>query len=105
MEMMFTKNDYRRLKEGETYKDKFVILNIEFFAEPYKSAKFQLFLAKGGFGCDPAKLGSKIFGMYYDEPGMINRQEVLGVATEEAIKEWEKTYGISRKVFEKGSDN
>lgn len=26
-------------------------------------------------------------------------EDVLGVATEEAIKEWEDVYGISREVF------
>ena len=99
---VFGKNDYRPLKDGETYKDKFVILSVDQFKPEYKTAQYQLFYAKGGFGCDPNKLGGKVFGMVFDEPYQTRREYILGVATEEAITEWEKEYNMSRDVFMKG---
>lgn len=99
MKITFDSNDYRPLKDGETYEEKFVIVSLNFFDTAYREAKFQLFYAESGFGCDPSKLGSKIFGKWYDEKGTIRREYVLGVATEDAIKSWEKAYKLSRKVF------
>ena len=103
MTLMFSSNDYRELKDGETYLNKFVILNPEQFKPEYRTAQCQLFYAMGGFGCDPSKLGGKVFGTLFDEPYQTRRELILGVATEDAIKEWEKYYGISRDVFIKSA--
>ena len=99
MKKMFDESDYRPLEDGETYKDKFVVLNPRQFKPEYQNSLCQLFYASGGFGCDPTKLGGKIFGKLYDEPYQTRREYVLGVATEQAISEWEKEYGMSREVF------
>jgi len=99
MRMMFDHNDYRKLNDGETYENKFVILDPEQFKEEYREAKNQLFFATGGFGCYPDKLGGKIFGSLWDERYQTRREYVLGVATEEAIQNWEKTYNMSRDLF------
>lgn len=97
MEMLFSKGDYRKLNEGETYYDQFVIISPGYFKPEYRSAKHQLFHAEGGFGCDPKKLGNAVFGRDCDGPYRQEKYNILGVATEEAIKQWEKTYGISRE--------
>ena len=99
--MIFDRGDYRRLEEDETYNGKFVILSTEQFKPEYREAKYQLFLALGGFGCDPSNSGGKIFGTFFDERSQTRREYVLGVATEDAIKTWEQTYGMSREVFKK----
>ena len=99
MKRVFSETDYRPLNDGETYGHKFVILSTEQFKPEYQDAKCQLFYAMAGFGCDPGKLGGKIFGRLFDEDYQTRREYVLGVATEEAIKEWEDVYGISREVF------
>lgn len=99
MRMMFDEGDYTKLKDGDTYEGKFVIISPIFFNEEYREAKYQLFLAKGGFGCYPDKLGGKIFGRLFDEWIQTRREYVLGVATEEAIQNWEKTYNMSRDLF------
>ena len=99
MKTLFDVNDYRQLEEGETYQNKFVILSPQVFKPEYQEAKNQLFLALAGFGCDPSKLGGKIFGRIWDEDYQSRREYVLGVATEEAIQSWEKMYGISREIF------
>lgn len=99
MKTLFSENDYRQLKEGENYKDKFVILDPSQFRPEFQKAKCQLYYAEGGFGCYPDKLGGKVFGRLFDEDYQTRREYILGVATEEAIQEWEKLYGISRNVF------
>ena len=100
MKMIFNNNDYTQLEDGETYENKFVILSVDQFKPEYQEAKCQLFYAECGFGCDPSKMGGKIFGRLFDERYQTRREYVLGVATEDAIKAWEQTYGMSRKVFE-----
>ena len=102
MNILFDKNDYRNLKEGETYEGKFVILDVKkLFKKEYQTAQCQLFLAQSGFGCDPNKIGGKVFGRLFDEFYQTRREYILGVATEEAIQSWEKLYGMSRDVFYK----
>ena len=102
MKYIFNRCDYRPLKDGETYQNKFVILSLDVFDPKYQDAKYQLFYARCGFGCDPNKMGGKVFGRIFDENIQTRREYILGVATEEAIAEWEKVYGISRDVFTKG---
>jgi hypothetical protein len=99
MQILFDANDYRPLKEDETYEGKFVIISPKYFKPEFRNAKYQLFLAKGGFGCDPAKLGNAVFGSDCEEAYRQGRYNILGVATEEAIQNWEKIYNISREVF------
>lgn len=99
MKVLFDEKDYRQLEDGETYKDKFLILDERVFKPEYQEAKCQLFFAQSGFGCYPDKLGGKIFGRLWDEDYQTRREYVLGIAKEEAIQEWEKIYGISRNVF------
>ena len=99
MKTLFAKGDYRPLAEGETYENKFVIIKPDFFSEEYQEAKYQLFHAEGGFGCDPSKLGNAVFGRDFGERYRQERYNILGIATEEAIAQWEKMYGMSREVF------
>ena len=100
MKMVFSSTDYRPLANGETYENKFVVLSADQFNPEYREAKYQLYFAECGFGCYPNKMGGKIFGRSFDESFQTRREYVLGVATEEAIAEWENYYGISRDVFE-----
>lgn len=99
MQTLFDQNDVRHLKEGETYEGKFVIITPEFFKPEFRSAKYQLFLAQAGFGCDPSKIGNAVFGKDCEETYRQERYNILGVATDEAIEQWEKVYGMSREVF------
>lgn len=102
MQTLFDHNDVRPLNKGETYEGKFVIIMPEFFKPEFRSAKYQLFLALGGFGCDPSKMGNAVFGRDIEESYRQERYNILGVATEEAVQSWEKEYGLSRELFLKG---
>ena len=102
MKIVFSKEDYRPLADGDNYEKKFVVLNPDVFKPEYQNAQCQLFYAESGFGCYPDKIGGKVYGHLFDEPYQTRREYILGVATEEAIQEWERVYGISRQVFMKG---
>lgn len=45
MKVLFDEKDYRQLEDGETYKDKFLILDERVFKPEYQEAKCQLFFA------------------------------------------------------------
>lgn len=94
MKVLFDSTDYRPLEQGETYENKYIIIRPDFFKDDYKEAKYQLFYAHSGFGCDPDKLGTKIFGVFCidGEAASTSRPYVLGVAKESAIEQWEKLY-------------
>ena len=99
MKTLFGRDGYKPLEDGENYVNKFVILKPENFKDEFQEARYQLFYATGGFGCYPEKIGGKVFGRLYDEPFDTRREYIYGVATEDAIKQWEQTYGIPRDVF------
>lgn len=78
----------------EEYKDKIVVLKPEYLKPEYREAKNQLFVAQGGFGCDPGKMGTAVYG-YFCIDGEITRVErfdIIGIATDEAVKSWERLF-------------
>lgn len=104
---LFERDDCRQLEEGETYKNKFVFLTqkkILDYKPEYRSGLYQLFYATGGFGCDPNKLGNAVFGSDVLESFRVERYQVMGIAKEEAIQAWEKTFGHSREELLKEKD-
>lgn len=99
MQILFSEKDYRHLDSGETYEGKFVIIDSNWFKPEFRDAKYQLFYAVAGFGCDPSKMGNAVFGADFEESYRQDRYNILGVATEEAIQQWEKIYGMSREAL------
>ena len=99
MKSIFTEEDYRQLTDGETYLNKFVVIDPNYFIGKHQEAKNQLFLVCSGFGCFSDSAISELFGRYYDIVGNVPRKYILGVAMEDAIQEWERIYKMSRDVF------
>lgn len=99
MELLFNQTDCRKSGEDETYNNKFVLIHPDFFKPQFRSAKYQLFYAVGGFGCDPTKMGNAVFGADCEEEYRQERYNIMGFASEESIKKWEDTYGMSREVL------
>lgn len=97
---LFERKDCRPLTKGETYENKFVFLTqekIQEYKPEFQSGLYQLFYATSGFGCDPTSLGNAVFGSDVSEHFRVERYEIMGVATEEAIQLWEKEFGHSRE--------
>jgi len=95
---LFTQNDYTPWSRTDL-EGKLLIREVNNFKEDFRDAKYQLVLAKGGFGCRPDARGNAIFvsEVHNDEPEDYRMErcdnEILGIATEEAIKEWKSLYG------------
>ena len=67
-----------------------LVINPNLLKDQYKTPDFQLFKATSGFGCDPSKMGRKVFGyfLYDDERCSYNRNEFLGVIKDEYLPDW-----------------
>ena len=96
--VLFEEKDVTPWRE-ERLEGKLIIIKDKFFKEPFREAKYQLVLATGGFGCDPSSLGNAIFVIecHTDNPEQYRiercNNDILGIATEEAVAEWKKVYG------------
>lgn len=80
---------------GENLANKVLIIRPEYLDVDYREAKWQLFFAQGGFGCDPEASGRKVFGRYVGDGAetAINRDNFLGIATNRAIACYIEKYG------------
>lgn len=76
------------------YKDQIVVVKPEFFKEEFRLAKFQLFDARGGFGCDPVAMGRAVYGKFVidGEAARLDRGDIIGVVKPEIYEVWKKEY-------------
>ena len=72
------------------YAGKLLILSPNVLKDQYKTPEDQLFYATGGFGCDPSKMGRKVFGFFLKdgEETHFARGDFLGVIKDECIPDW-----------------
>ena len=95
---LFTQNDYTEWKDIDL-EGKLLIREVNSYPEDFRDAKYQLVLAIGGFGCKPGAIGNAIFvsECHNDEPIRFRMErcndEILGIATDEAVKQWKLLYG------------
>ena len=75
-----------------SYENKLLVLNPSVLAEEYRDGDYQYFFARSGFGCDPSKLGTSVYGEFLidGEHTHFARGDFLGVADEEQLPEWAK---------------
>ena len=76
--------------EPQDYTNKLLIIRDTSLAEEHRTPENQLFLAKGGFGCDPEASGRKVFGQFLSdgEKTHFNRLDFVGVIADEHIPDW-----------------
>lgn len=74
------------------YTDQLLILNPSSLIEEYRHGEYQYFFAKAGFGCDPTKLGTKVFGefLFDGEKAAFRRSDFMGIADPAKLPEWAK---------------
>lgn len=94
MVQVLTKDDCDPSFEGKSFAGHIVILDLSQcgFKKEYNNAKFQLFYAESGFGCDPYKAGRGVFGYFVADKEHCRREEVLGVISKEALEKWKELY-------------
>ena len=85
-----------------------LILKPTVLKNEYRTPDFQLFYATDGFGCDPKKIGARVFGFFLkdDEFTSFRRHDFYGVANDAALPEWalEKLNEIRDKLDMDDSD-
>ena len=76
--------------EHQNYEGQVIVVNPSYFAEDYLKAENQLWLATGGFGCDPSKMGNAIYATCIadGEKARWERYQVLGVIDEQHLPQW-----------------
>ena len=98
---LFTSENVIPDSHSANFEGQWIILNLKwsvaqgYMKAEYCNSKNQLYYAKSGFGCDPHKMGRKIFGTFaadFDSGYIVCREEVLGIATPETIETWKAMY-------------
>lgn len=76
----------------QNYEDKLLVLKPSALKEEYRHEEFQYFFAECGFGCDPSKGGTKVFGKFLidGENAAFRRYNFFGIANEDKLPEWAK---------------
>lgn len=74
------------------YTGKVMLLRPDALSEEYRESKYQLFLAEGGFGCNPESSGRAVIGhfLFDKEDTRMNREDFFGVFDEKYLPEWAK---------------
>lgn len=72
------------------YTGKVVVIDPSIFKDQYKTPDDQLFLAEGGFGCQPNARGRKVFGQFLKdgEQTHYHRSDIIGVLKDEYLPQW-----------------
>lgn len=90
--MVLTSSDCNSIHDYTTLAGKLVVLDAYALYPEFQNSMHQLYLAEGGFGCNPEGTGNAIFAenLFTGEHSRIERYEVLGVIKEEKLPEWAK---------------
>ena len=80
-------NSYRHHYDGQI-----LVLPVSSFSTEYQHPQYQLFRANGGFGCDPEKLGTAVFGkfLFDGEECRYRRNDFIGILKPEIEAELSK---------------
>ena len=91
MDSLFDNSHAVQSDEPQNYKGKLLIIRSEILKEEFRTPENQLFLASGGFGCEPYSSGRKVFGCFLDgEETHFQRSDFVGIIADEHIPEWAK---------------
>lgn len=78
--------------EPQDYTGKLLIIRADVLQEENRTPENQLFLASGGFGCSPDKIGRKVMGKFLvdGEKTHFYRQDFIGVIADAYVPQWAK---------------
>lgn len=91
-------------KLGLDYEGKVLVISPNRLKDEYKTPEDQLFVATGGFGCHPNKIGTKVFGYFLKDGEQTSweRGAFLGVIKDECLPQWaaDKLAELSEDISE-----
>ncbi len=98
--------DRSHCADESNYEGKLLVMKPSTLKDQYKTPDFQLFFATSGFGCDPTKIGTAVYGFFLkdDEHTHFRRSDFIGVIKDECIPEWaqEKLQAMQEPSEENG---
>lgn len=76
--------------EEADYSGRIVVINPHVLKDEYKTPEDQLFLAVGGFGCNPNSRGRKVYGRYIKDGAQTfyQREDIIGILKQEYVPDW-----------------
>ena len=82
--------DHSHCTDEQDYADRLLVIKPSSLKDEYKQPDYQLFFAKGGFGCDPKASGTVVYGHFLkdDEYAQFRRSDFIGVIKDEFVPEW-----------------
>ncbi len=82
--------DSASVTDETNYEGQLLILKPTVLADEYRKSDFQLFYATDGFGCNPKKVGARVFGFFLmdDEFTSFRRHDFYGVANDAVLPDW-----------------
>jgi len=77
-------------RNKENYEAKIIIMRPEILKDEYCDERFQLWLGRFGFGCDPSLRGRAVFAtcLYDKENAEWRRENFLGIIRPEILPDW-----------------
>ena len=77
-------------ENGLDYEGKVLVISPNRLKDEYKTPEDQLFVAVGGFGCKPDKIGRSVFGYFLKdgEETTWDRGAFLGIIRDECLPQW-----------------
>lgn len=99
---VLSSSDCNSIHDYTTLAGKLVVLDADVLYPEFQNSMHQLYLAVGGFGCNPKGSGNAIFAenLYTGESCRIERYEVIGVIKQDKLPQWAKDK-LEEKVSQK----
>lgn len=90
--MVLSSSDCNSIHDYTTLAGKLVVLDADVLYPEFQNSMNQLYLAVGGFGCNPKGSGNAIFAenLYTGESCRIERYDVIGVIKQDKLPQWAK---------------
>lgn len=89
---VLSSSDCNSIHDYTTLAGKLVVLDADVLYPEFQNSMHQLYLAVGGFGCNPKGSGNAIFAenLYTGESCRIERYDVIGVIKQDKLPQWAK---------------
>ena len=79
-------------RDTECFRGKVLLIRPDQLPDPRRSGNDQYFYARSGFGCEPGKAGSRVFGVFLNDgqEACFRRADFIGVADGDQLPDWVK---------------
>ena len=92
--------------EDPVYRGKVLVLRPDYLPEARLYGDNQFFYARSGFGCEPGKMGSRIFGLFLQDgrEASFRRSDFIGEADEKQLPLWAQQAYAALRAMDYGDE-